>query len=653
MHDSNKFRSFIISLLASVCISQPGLVIAEEDYFVPGFEERDQLREDWLEEWINFLSQSETPWISLWGRLRHISGQYPGERSITPEQVAAQSEAFEVVFSEAGADLYSLVTLAHACNAWGVKEKCREHNVYQKIIRLDPENVVAYMIPITVDKRQYYDDDKEIATKADTKEIQQLILTASKLTEWEFYSEKLALEYYRTNLEFVTRIPLPTEEQRQVPDYVLAFMQGETAPIYLLGRLDKIPILCKYYEEEERIELIEACQRLAKQFRDNHFNFGYWMEANRQFLADPFDPEGLYLSRKAALAGKVRTCLETKWLKRKSLWPSLDRAIFENYIIDTSTHGRWVATRNASIAEYDSHPSRYDLDPRKCEPMLDLGSEEMGEILGENDPLHNRLEYQKRILLTEEYATHVTADERMMEEIEKLDTIDEVSDPLVDHLGSHGEPAMPFLFEKLCSSRRLTSLSAAYAISSNPSDTSLFDLLELWVEQRYSGQDCETVTAISSILRNKESQHRKSETDSFAADHDALLSAIFCDSDEDGEPADDGKTDEKPVVVVFSKQVTEERAIQCEFHPLYVRPSLNRFEHNAWVEENPYYSLRVKILDLPEIMVQMPAFKAAYGSRPIALADVYHSWGNGGEGQLWVKTGGYWVKVQDMYSIVQ
>ena len=154
--------------------------------------------------------------------------------------------------------------------------------------------------------------------------------------------------------------------------------------------------------------------------------------------------------------------------------------------------------------------------------MLDLESDEMGKILGDSDPFYNRLEYQKRFLLTQEYAKHETADERMMDEIERLDTIEEVSDPLVDHLGSHGEPAMPFLLEKLCSNRRMTALSAAYAISSYPSDTALFDLLELWVERRYSGRDCESVQAINSIMNKKESQFRASEKDSFAMDHDAI-----------------------------------------------------------------------------------------------------------------------------------
>ena len=90
------------------------------------------------------------------------------------------------------------------------------------------------------------------------------------------------------------------------------------------------------------------------------------MQSSQLRRADPFDPKGLYLSRKATLFKKVRTCLETKWLKRRSLWPAMTRATFENYIIDVSLHGFWEANKNASIAEYDSDPSLYPVDPGKC-----------------------------------------------------------------------------------------------------------------------------------------------------------------------------------------------------------------------------------------------------------------------------------------------
>ena len=651
-----KIVILIILLVANLSSSQTHAINSNDDlqdYFVPGFNNFDQSWDDWVQDWYRFLSQSETPWMNVWGTLRDIEGQYDRDENLTPNEVSEKDKKISTVFGKVESDLYSLVALASACNYWDYKEKCREYDVYKKIIALDSENVLAYMIPVSIDQRQYYGSNNEIAIKADIPEIRQLIIKASNSTVWEYYGDKAALEYYRANLDFVRQNPPPTEEQRRVPDYVIAFMKGDSAPLNPFGDMDKINILCEYYENIGDLGLTTACSKLATILRENHWEKAYWMESNQQRRADPFHPDYLYSWRKALIFIKVKACLKTRWLEKRSQWPTLNRAVFENFVFDITHYGRCEAMKNASIAEYDSYPSLYTLDPRECESMLELTSSEMGKRLGNDDALNRWLENQKRILETNEYANHVATDESMLAEVEKLETIEDVGDPLVEHLGSHGEAVEPYVLEKLCSSRQFTSLSAAWALSYNPNSLTLLTLLEVLAEARNSGKNCEAVQAITMIMERLEPQLRKPEAGDFASDFDALLYEGFCEINEDEDPLSENSDSEIPMLVVFSKNVTNSRAVECEFRPLEARPGLSYAEINKWAKDNVYNGLTIKILDLPKLSRPMSAFESHYGSPPLALANVFRSWRNGGVGQLWVKTEKSWVKIQDTYSIIE
>jgi len=621
------------------------------DYIVPGFEQWDEQREQWNRERIDFLSQSEIAWIRVSAKLTALRGLFGEERRLTRESFSKKRELLDRLFIEAGSDLYSLVAMADICQSPDYMDLCFEHGTHQKIISRDSENGMAYMIAITANWREYYGHGNKITEKVDTPAVRQFIIDAAKTTIWTNYYDDLLLQYYRETMKFVRENPPPTEAQRQVPDHILAFMQAYRVPVEPVGRMELLGALCRHYDEIGQKNLISACAKLAALLRENHWSDGYQMEASQANRDDPFGPEGVYLSRKSQIFGKVRTCLETQWLHKKSKWPRLSRDTIENYVIDVTEYGRWEATRNASVAEYKIHPSEYDVDPGTCEAMLDLNSDEMAVLLGDEDPQKYMLENRDRIRLTQEYAAHVANDARMMIEIEKLDTVESVSDPLVQHLGSHGEPAVPYLLEKLCSSGRMTALAAAYALSSEPTDSTLYLLLEVLAESRNTGRSCEAVTAITSVMSEQEDQLREIGHLSFGTDFDQLMRAVFCEAEEASTP--DLAESEPPTLIVFSGNVSEVHAVGCEYRPLEARPKLDKFGFREWVETNAYHGLRVKILDLPQSDIPTPAFEKYFGARPVALANVFKSRRGGGEGQLWVKTENGWIKLQNTHSIME
>lgn len=622
------------------------------DYIVPGFEDWDQQREQWDQAHIDSLAQSETPWISLSGRFWNLRRQFRPARQLTRDEFSERDQMVSELFSEVKDDLYSLVILAGICQTSDYTEKCLKHDIYKRIIRLDSENIMAYMIAITANWRQYSGNGNTLTDKVDNPEIRQFVKDAAKATVWAAYDDRLTLPYYRENLKFVLENPPPTEAQRSVPDYVLAFMLAYPIQmtVHPLGRMDVFSALCRHYREIGHEELTRACSRLIVLLRENKQSQGYHMESYQAQLEDPFGPNSLYLRRKAMVFARVRKCMATQWIDKKSQWPGLSRNTIENYVTDISEYGQWEATRNASIAEYNAHPSHYAENPGNCEAMLDLSSSEMADLLDDDDPLEGVLEHRARLRLIEDYAAHTSDDERMMIEIDKLDTIESVSDPLVQHLGSHGEPAVPYLLEKVCSSRRMTALAAAYALSSEPTDSTLYILLEALAESRVTWQSCEVVAAITSVMGRMKDQYWDASRQGFNTDFDALLDAVFCELDRPTTP--DLSLPERTPIIVFSSQVREARTVECEARPLEARPGLDRFEFREWIETKAFHGLKVEILDLPESDKPTPIFENQFGARPVALAKVFESRRGGGDGSLWVKAGNDWIKLQKTHSIV-
>ena len=626
---------------------------------VPGFELLGPDPWDWLDRRDEFFARSPTPWIRTLGRLRVSGHGKAGHGSLfdrkpprrpSKEELLERRSRLAAQIQAAPSDLYSLLVLATWCNSPDYFQVCREAHVYQRIIAMDPGNAMAYLIPISQAKQRYDGTFEERAAAVDSPEMRKLITEMSKASVWEDYAERAALQFYRANLEFVREHPPPTPKQQENPDYVLAFELGQRAPLHVLGRWDVLELLCAYYRKVNEVEMMAACGRVADVLRDSHLDLGYKLEIGT--VNDPFDPEGLYLHRKWLVSQKVQKCLETQWIRHESEWPSISQVEIESYLSDLSESGLWEAQKNASFREYQTDPEAYARDPSTCEDMLDLDSAAMGELLGENDPLQGWLDNQERITTTEKYAEHTAADERMLEEIDALDQVEDVNDPLVHHLGSHGEAAVPYLLEKLCSPRSMTSDAAGYALIEAADESIFFDLFEIWARTRQTPPYCgESLLAIYSMMRHMKAQFRNPETPAFAKDFDDLLARLVC--------ADPGRGLEAPRRVdpddlpdiVFSRNFSDSHFVECAGTPIEIRPSTTiqdyLLEHD---EDTRVTTFRVDILDLPAPTEKLPIFEAIYGSPPLAVAFTDRGHGTSGAAFLWVKTTRGWVYLAHLYS---
>jgi hypothetical protein len=465
-----------------------------EKLSLPGFgdwsDQSFQIRSSWWDQERTFLAQSEIPWIRIRAMLNLIRLKYGPDRELYEEQYLSKMEETVAVMRQAPDDLFTQVALAAACKD-GFVEKCQELGVYDRIIELDPDNVLAHLIPITAaNPPRTYSTSYERASLADSPTIRKHLITASNANNYVSYSAAASLDWYTEHLEFVKKFPPPTAAQRSNPDYTLAFYFGGNAPLMALGGTEIVD-LCLYYLDQAELDLISACERLALKLQEHHKRDGFTIADYFAQRRNPFGFASLRLQRVHAIFDRTWRCLQPRWLKYKSLLPSTRLETVEAYLNNQVKQGTWIAQQNAALLEYAENPSLYTEDPAECAGYLDLDSESLGVVLGDDDTRDRWLAAQQRAQDEEEIESEVLkniSDDELAELAAQLDHVEEVYDPVVKALGRLGMRAFPFLLDRLCADERLPALAAAWAIAEIGDTAILVPTLERMAEPWPEGQ---------------------------------------------------------------------------------------------------------------------------------------------------------------------
>ena len=618
-------------------------------YLLPGFGVFDEQWEEWKEAWSQYMADSEVPWIRTNGELRLVGGSYESNHELDEETYYEKQAAYDRVLDRANSDKLTLVLIASTCNGKTIKNRCQARGIFQKLTKSDPDNVQSYLVGISHADRIYSGSSDERAAHADSKDIREWILGASRAKSWSSYTDIVAEEWYRFNLEFVRQHPPPTAKQRDNPDHVLAFdLTTNGSPFYPFHKLDIIPILCGYYARQGEQKLIKACERLAEKFRKNHWAMGFSMQA---YTLDHFSPESLYYRRKHRVFQLVSNCQDVTWKRDKSLWGSMESKPFEDFVSRQARYGAWQAKKLTAIDEFASFPSRYSLNPALCEDMLNLDSAAMGALLGDEDPLEAWLANQEHILArqAEEAEPFIALSyEELSSLVDGLDTVESVDDPVVRKIGHQGLATFPLLQNKLCSDSRLTALSATFAIQIIDEPSMLIPLLETLAEGRNNHVYCETTQAVNMVMDAQEEMLRELSPETISREMLALLSQTVCKDDQDIFERLSSATPDPEKIVIYSNTAEGALESDCAGYEVEIRNySLRpKFKTNEFT----LASFSFDLYTLPADLQPMPEFEALFAGRPEALARVSIGRGSRGDTLLWVKVNGTWLELSQLGS---
>ena len=259
-------------------------------------------------------------------------------------------------------------------------------------------------------------------------------------------------------------------------------------------------------------------------------------------------------------------------------------------------------------------------------------------------------------MLVSSSASAASAVDSLRAEVARLDAVDSVYAPLVKELTVRGQPVVPFLLEKLQSPRRLTALSAAWAIGKMGDERNLGPLLENWAKAKNETLKSETMTALSMTMRGLKHRWRTIPLGDVSADVQLLLDARLCpESDADGRTRYTDGENGQPLL--FGDQLGEGYRVSCFQAPVEIFQS--RYPDDGTPEElhgRRFISFHCDILDIAEPSVAMHEWEKLMGGRPSSLAFVF-TWsdrvwppgvgGLSGSGQetLWAKCAGTWRRI--------
>jgi len=238
-------------------------------------------------------------------------------------------------------------------------------------------------------------------------------------------------------------------------------------------------------------------------------------------------------------------------------------------------------------------------------------------------------------------------------EVAGLDHVESVYAPLVKQLTDRGQPVVPLLLERLQSPRRLTALSAAWAIGKMGDERNLAPLMETWAKAMNETLKSESMTALRMTMSGVKKPWRPLRADGVDADVQWLLDACMCGEVEEA-PGTWHAQEEDEQPVLFGDQLNDGYLVPCfEARTEIVQLRYPKDDTPAQFQGRRYISFHCEILDLADPQVAMPQWEGRMGGRPSSLALV-STWTDrvlppdlvslGGEGEetLWVKCGGVW-----------
>jgi hypothetical protein len=262
-------------------------------------------------------------------------------------------------------------------------------------------------------------------------------------------------------------------------------------------------------------------------------------------------------------------------------------------------------------------------------------------------------------------AAQTQASPAVARQVARLDTLRSLRDPLIGEMVELGEPAIPYLVNKVLSTRRATSLGATRALSQMRSARAVRPLLEKW-EGASEGPPREQVArALHAVLRGLGDTATVPETGLVDAELELLGRSVLCrvdglpegcgradreeDDGGDGSGTDGGTDDD--VLLVYGEGLSDAYDLACEGSDVHVFPS-DAFRETPHLTGRAFVRMDLTAHELPQPPSEMPRWVAMHGSRPTRVALVRVACGQVGPehptneyGILWAKSAGTWSPV--------
>jgi hypothetical protein len=256
-------------------------------------------------------------------------------------------------------------------------------------------------------------------------------------------------------------------------------------------------------------------------------------------------------------------------------------------------------------------------------------------------------------------------------EVARLDTLRSLRDPLVGEMIELGEPAIPYLANRVLSARRITSLGATRALSQMQNLRAVRPLLEKWVGATEDAPREQVVRALHAVLRGLGDKGAEPETGLVDEELEVLGRAVLCG--EEGLPdgcfefaADDddsGSGDEErtgkggEALLVYGDGLSDAYDFSCDEREVHVFPS-DAFRETPHLTGRAFLRMDLSALELPQPPVAMPRWVATRGSRPTRVALVRLACGQVGPehptneyGILWAKVAGSWSPILQLFHM--
>jgi hypothetical protein len=243
-------------------------------------------------------------------------------------------------------------------------------------------------------------------------------------------------------------------------------------------------------------------------------------------------------------------------------------------------------------------------------------------------------------------------------EVARLDTLHSLSDPLVGELAALGEPAIPYLANKVLSTRRATCLGATRALSRMKNTAAVRPLLERWAGTTDGEPREQVVRAINAVLRGLSESAVEPGYGVVDEELELLGRSVLCD--ENGLPvgcdiADRGESDD--ALLVYGEGLSDAYDLGCEGRKVHVFPS-EAFRETEHLVGRAFVRLDLAAHELPQPPSDMPRWVDTIGTRPTRVALVRVACGRVGPGEpvneygvLWVKSTGSWSPLMQLYHM--
>jgi hypothetical protein len=274
-------------------------------------------------------------------------------------------------------DAHALFRVALACRNNLMFDWCNERQVYQRLIEADPDNAVAYLLPIS-----QINSDGDHPQALDSSNTRSLLSAAAGAERFDAYSGRGGSDMAMGIEEILRQQPL--QDAGDSP----AMNAARITVSHLIARPNlgyaNLYSLCQQYAMARNHHVLDDCfsvARLAQEKGPGNIDrtMGFGLERVIRQQIDVSDPESLHLWRQSRLWGRVYNCWMTDWLS-DFYTSSVAANDVSDWLIDLDELGELEAARKAKLRENG-------VAAGQCDAMLALDDPGIADLLGKADPL--------------------------------------------------------------------------------------------------------------------------------------------------------------------------------------------------------------------------------------------------------------------------